>query len=200
MNARRAAWPTLALALALGALLPLWLETPWMAPGADWQPALAAREPWRCWTAALVHWSPQHLRMNLLGCALLGWLGWRAGLPPRAALAWLLAWPLTQLGLGLQPALQHYGGLSGVLHAGIAVLDVWLLQGPARDRRLGWALAAGLILKLLSEQAWTGPAHAVAGWDFPLAPLAHVSGALAGGLCGALLLRRRPGRPPVSAR
>ncbi len=190
------AWPLFAAGLALLALglqagSPAWPDPRW-----DWQPTLAWQQPWRWWTAAGAHWSPQHLRMNLVGCGLLAWLGWRAGLGPRATLAWVLAWPLTQLGLLLQPALAHYGGLSGVLHAGIAVLDIWLLQGPTRDKRLGLALAAGLLLKLMSEQAWTGPAHAVAGWDFPLAPLAHVSGAMAGWLCGAALLRRHRRRPP----
>lgn len=193
----RLSWPLFAAGLALFALALQAGSSAWPDPRWDWQPALAWSQPWRWWTAAGAHWSPQHLQMNLVGCALLAWLGWRADLGPRATGAWALAWPLTQLGLLLQPGLAHYAGLSGVLHAGIAVLDVWLLRGPARDQRLGLALAAGLVLKLLSEHAWTGPAHAVAGWDFPLAPLSHVSGTLAGGLCGALLLRHRR-RPPVS--
>jgi rhomboid family GlyGly-CTERM serine protease len=160
----------------------------------DWQPALAWREPWRALSAAGVHWSPMHLAMNLGACALLAWLGWRAGAGPREALAWALAWPLTQWGLLLQPTLLHYGGLSGVLHAGVAVL-VWRLLRSAepRERAIGAALAAGLLAKLALEAPWRGALRAVEGWDFALAPWAHASGALAG-LAMALALNpwRRP--------
>lgn len=155
----------------------------------DWQPALAAREPWRAVSAALVHWSPQHLAMNLAGCAALALLGWRAGLGPRAVAAWALAWPLTQLGLLLQPALRHYGGLSGVLHAAAAIAAASLLarRGGARQRLVGGALALGLVVKIVAEQPWGPPTTAVAGWDFALAPAAHASGALAGFVAWALL-------------
>jgi rhomboid family GlyGly-CTERM serine protease len=168
------AWPALAAGLALLALLA------WHLPrtGLDWQPSLAWQEPWRAWSAAAVHLSPQHLLANLAGCAVLAWVGRRAALPPRAALAWLLAWPLTQLGLlVLAPTLVHYGGLSGVLHAGAAVLGLSLLRG--------------LALKLALEQPLGAPLRQVPGWDIAIAPAAHLSGALAGAICALLL---RPGR------
>ena len=181
---QRAAWPLLALVLLLGALgLHSADATRW-----DWQPALASTEPWRALTAAWVHWSPRHLGMNAAALGLVAWLGWRAGARPCDALAWGLAWPLTQAGLVLQPALQHYGGLSGVLHAGAAVLAWRLLRGPAgRPRQIGALLAAGLVAKLLSETPWRGTTQAVPGWDFALAPMAHVSGAVSGLLCALLL-------------
>ncbi|MBQ0943276.1 rhomboid family intramembrane serine protease [Ideonella sp. 4Y16] len=180
----RWAWPGVALALALlaGAL--------WGADRArwDWQPALAAAQPWRAFTAAGVHWSPMHLAMNLGATALLAWLGWRAGAGPREALAWALAWPLTQLGLLMQPTLLHFGGLSGVLHAGVAVL-IWRLvrHSHPRERAIGLALAAGLLLKLALEAPWRGATRAVEGWDFALAPGAHASGALAGAVAALLI-------------
>ena len=159
----------------------------------DWQPGLAWQEPWRDWTAALLHWSPQHLHMNLLGTVLMAALGWRAAMRPADTLAWALAWPLTQLGLLMQPALWHYAGLSGVLHAGVAIVACRLLSTPrpARSRRIGGLLALGMVAKLLLESPWRGATQAVPGLDFSLAPLAHVSGAVMGVLCfvlcGALL-------------
>ena len=182
-------WLGLCAVLAVGAVVA------WFLPAAqlDWQPTLAGSQPWRWWTAALVHWSPLHLGANLLGLALVAALGHAAACRGRATLAWLLAWPLTQLGLLLQPALRHYGGLSGVLHAGVAVATVALLRQRGPRRAVGIALLAGLLLKVLIESPWLGPLRQVAGWDMPIAPLAHASGALAGLLCGLLcgLLARR---------
>ncbi len=150
----------------------------------DWQPALWPAQPWRVWTAACLHWSPLHLQMNLLGAALMAVLGWRAATQAADAAAWALAWPLTQVGLVLQPALQHYAGLSGVLHAGAAIVACRLLKtGPARARRIGALLGAGLVLKLALEAPWRGATQVVPELDFALAPLAHVSGAVMGLLC-----------------
>jgi len=51
------------------------------------------------------------------------------------------------------------------------------------------------VLKLLSEAPWRGATQAVVGWDFALAPMAHVSGAASGLLCALLLdLASRPAR------
>lgn len=147
----------------------------------DWQPALAASQPWRWWSAAFVHLSPSHLAMNLAGCAVLALLGWRAGAGLRAATAWLLAWPLTHLALWLQPGLLHYGGLSGVLHAGVAIVALHLARhGAGRQRLIGLGLGAGLLVKVLTETPWGPPTQAVAGWDFAVAPMAHATGVAAG--------------------
>ena len=160
----------------------------------DWQPSLAGTQPWRWWSAAGVHFSPLHLGANGLGLALVGLLGWRAACDGRAALAWALAWPLTHLGLLLQPALAHYGGLSGVLHAGVAVACCQLLaQGRPGQRRIAWLVLLGLATKVLLESPWQGPVRVVPGWDIATAPLAHASGTVAGLLCGTLLLLL-PGR------
>ena len=149
-----------------------------------WQPELAAAQPWRSISAAWVHLSPLHLGANLLGTALVAALGISAGCGRRAALAWALAWPLTHLALLAQPGLRQYGGLSGLLHAGVAVASWQLLRGDrGRRRAIGAALAAGLLLKLLLEAPWQGPLRQVPGWDIAIAPLAHASGAAAGWLC-----------------
>lgn len=170
------------------------------SPQLDWQPALWPAQPWRAVSAAWVHFSALHLGANLVGAALVAALGTVAGCGGRAALAWALAWPLTHVGLLLQPALLHYGGLSGLMHAGVAVA-VWQLlrSGPGRARRVGAALAVGVLAKLLLEAPWQGPLRQVPGWDIPLAPLAHATGALAGALCawacgvGGDAARRPPG-------
>jgi rhomboid family GlyGly-CTERM serine protease len=178
-------WLALCAALGLGALLG------WLAPALllDWQPELAAGEPWRWWTAAFVHWSPGHLGSNLVGLLLVAALGHVAALPRRAAAAWLLAWPITHLGLLMQPALAHYGGLSGVLHAGAAVAGCWLLAtARGRPRLLGAVLLTGLAIKILLEEPWGPPLVQRAGWEIALAPAAHATGALAGVACAALLL------------
>ena len=175
------AWAGLALLFGLIAL------AGWGAPreAVDWQPALALAQPWRALSAIGVHYSQLHLLANLAGAAAVGALGVAACAPRSAAWAWAAAWPLTQLGLLVEPALVHYGGLSGVLHAGVAVIAVVLLWPPSAPtrRRVGLALLAGLAVKVVSEAPWAEPLRHSAGSDIAVAPLAHASGALAGLLC-----------------
>ena len=121
-----------------------------------------------------------------------------AQLPTRAAVAWGVAWPFTQLGLLVQPGLAHYGGLSGVLHAGVAVAALWLLvMRSGRQRLIGGAIGLGLLIKILLEEPWGSPLRVGGGWDIATAPLAHATGAAAGLVCAALALlleRRQTGR------
>ncbi len=168
-----------------GSLLAGWLP----ANALDWQPDLAAREPWRAVTAAWVHWSPRHLAANAAGVVVVAALGWVARLPWPAALAWALAWPLTQLGLLLRPELAHYGGLSGVLHAGVTIAAIWLMLAPGDrlKRRIGLAIALGVVTKLWLETPWGPALQTSAEWDIAIAPLAHATGALAGAACAALV-------------
>jgi rhomboid family GlyGly-CTERM serine protease len=193
LNGSRA-WLLLAALLGAGALLG------WIAPAAsgllEWRPDPAWREPWRAFSAAFVHLSALHLAANLLGLVLVALLGRAAGCGRDAALAWACAWPLTHLALAMQPALRHYGGLSGVLHAGVAVVVVQLLaRTQGRPRTIGLLIAAGLLAKLLLEAPWGAPVRQVPGWDIPIAPLAHAAGACAGVLTGlALIAMRRPPR------
>ena len=178
------AWGGLALLFGVLAL------TGWGASRAtlDWQPALALTQPWRALTAVGVHYSAQHLFANLAGAAAVGVLGVAARATPAAALAWAAAWPLTQLGLLLEPALSHYGGLSGVLHAGVAVVGMTLLWPPNASARrwIGFALLAGLATKVLLEEPWGAPLRHSAGIDIAIAPIAHASGLLAGLLCAGV--------------
>jgi rhomboid family GlyGly-CTERM serine protease len=194
------AWGGLAVLLGLLAL------AGWGLPRTvlDWQPALALTQPWRALTAIGVHYSGLHLLANLAGAAAVGALGIAARAPLGAAWAWAAAWPLTQLGLLLEPALIHYGGLSGVLHAGVAVIAVVLLwrantPGPtpgltSTRRWVGLALLAGLAGKVLLEAPWGAPLRYPAGIDIAVAPLAHASGLVCGLLC-AVVARLATGIP-----
>ncbi len=193
----------MAAALSAGSVLALALPSPLL----DWQPEAFTTEPWRAFSAAFVHWSLFHLLANLLGAAVVAALGLAARLPRAATLAWAAAWPLVHLPLLLQPALAHYGGLSGVLHAGVAVAALWVLvREHGRRRALGAAIATGLVVKLLLEQPWGPPLRPPqgllnGGWDITTAPLAHATGAGAGLLCAALaLLLSRPDRHRQSRR
>lgn len=204
-------WTGLALA-AGGATLALWALAP-QAQGAwaealVWRPGLAWREPWRWLSAALLHLSLLHLLANLAGLAVVAALGRAAGCGRPATLAWALAWPLTQGGLLLQPALLRYAGLSGVLHAAVAVVVVQLWRGapaPAAgggpQRAIAAALGLGLLAKLLLETPWAGPLRQAPGWDIAIAPAAHASGAVAGLLCALALGvgRRTQQRAPQGA-
>jgi rhomboid family GlyGly-CTERM serine protease len=179
------AWAALALLLALAALA-AWPVDPLRL---DWQPGLATREPWRAFTAAAVHYSPLHLTANLAGVLLVGALGVVARVPGRIVLAWLAAWPLTQFGLLLRPELAHYGGLSGVLHAGVAAAALWLVaHDRGRRQWIGATILAALTLKIVAEAPWGPAVQAREGWDIAVAPFAHASGAICGLLCARLSL------------
>lgn len=184
-------WRRLTTALILGSVLALALP----AMALDWQPAAWLAQPWRLFTAAWVHWSHTHLVANVLAALVLGAFGSAAHVPASLAVAWLAAWPLTHLGLLIKPELLHYGGLSGVLHAGVAIVCLHLLvHGRGLRRAVGAGVGIGLVAKLWSEEPWAAALQTSQGWDIALAPLAHTTGALAGLACAALALawlRRR---------
>jgi len=187
------AWCALAALLVAGTLLAQAVP----ATAIDWQPGLAWRQPWRWWSAAFVHYSPAHLAGNLLATVLVGAYGWAARAPLAMALAWWVAWPLTHLALAGQADLPHYGGLSGLMHAGVAIVNVHLLANGQRAQRFigGWG-AVLLVAKVVSETPWRGGIQHSPDWDIAIAPVAHLSGLLAGLACGVVgeVLRRRLGR------
>ncbi len=180
----------LASALLAGASLLVF----WLGPPQQW--ALAAGpEPWRLLSAGAAHWTALHLAGNLVGLGLIAWLGRRAGLPARAAAAWLLAGPLTHLLLALHPQLPPYAGLSGLLHAGVAVAALALLQRTGPDRRIGAAIGLGLLVKVLLEQPWGPLLRPGDWWGGASLPLAHAYGAAAGLTMGLLLMGWKERKP-----
>jgi rhomboid family GlyGly-CTERM serine protease len=177
------AWVALAAGLFVLALGGWWLPH----DAIDWQPALAWREPWRAFSAVGVHYNLAHLLGNLGGLLLTGLFGWVARSPARIAAAWGVAWPLTQLGLLLKPALTHYGGLSGVLHAGVAAAATGLLMtGSKAQRAMGGLVLAGLAIKVWSESPWGDALRQSQQLGIAVAPFAHATGAIAGVVCAVL--------------
>ena len=138
-----------------------------------------------------MHWSERHLAGNLAAVALVAAYGWAARAPAPVAWAWFAAWPLTHLGLLLQPALAHYGGLSGVLYSSAALRAMRAAAtGGRRGRRrvVGLLMLAGLAAKLLLEAPWGDPLRHSPGWDIALAPVGHATGSIAGLLCAGLVM------------
>lgn len=203
----RLSWPLAGLLLAVlaTALLP---ETPGAPPSA-WllrDAAHGAGVDTRLGTwfsAGLLHWNAAHWAGNALGLGLLVALAWRLRLGMRELLAWLLlAWPLGHalLQLTLHP-LPDYAGLSGALHAGVALCSLHLL---AQQPRLGALLLLGLLGKLLLEEPWGPVLQPDPRWGGHTLPLAHACGAVAGwGVGGACRLVSRlaanPKRQTLSA-
>jgi rhomboid family GlyGly-CTERM serine protease len=156
----------------------------------SWHRDLLGNEPWRWLTAPWVHWGLKHTLVNAVGVVLLAWIGWRSALSNRAALAWFLALPLGQGLLWVKTDLVEVAGLSGWLHAGVAVLAVVLCRrSNTRERVLGAAVGAGLVLKLLLEAPWGPALRYEPMWGaMPVAPWAHLAGALAGASMALLML------------
>jgi rhomboid family GlyGly-CTERM serine protease len=177
-----AAWGAVALSLLIGSLLSQALHA---SAALEWQPALAGTQVWRWWSAAFVHYSMLHLIGNLTGLVLTAAFGWVSQVPCRAAAAWFAAWPLTHLlFLWWVPELLHYGGLSGVVHAGVAIVIAHLLITGTRGQRLvAAAVLAGLLAKIATETPWREAVQHPEGWDIGIAPIAHVTGVLSGTLC-----------------
>lgn len=176
------AWVALCALLAVAALLGMWLP-PQMLVWAATSPL----DVWGWWSPVAAHFTTLHLVANLAGLALLAWLGWSARLPLAAALAWLAAWPATHAMLIWADTLELYGGLSGVLHAGVVIAGVFLCADPLRRRRwVGAAVLAGVALKIGLEAPWNAALQTDTAWGFPVAVAAHATGALAGLLAAAV--------------
>ena len=96
----------------------------------------------------------------------------------------VLAWPLTHLAvLIVVPELLHYGGLSGVVHAGVAIVIGQLLLTGSRGQR---AVAATVLLASGEDRhrtPWREAVQQHAGWDIGIAPIAHVTGVVSGTVC-----------------
>lgn len=153
---------------------PSWASQMALHPNQPWY-----QSPWNWWSAAWLHGSAQHLQRNLMALSLIAALGYTARVPERTAWAWFFAWPITQLGMLGQP-LHVYIGLSGVLHAGAALIALHQVTKSTTPsgQILGYALLGALIFKILMENPWQHTLIRPPGSDINVAPWAHVSGAL----------------------
>lgn len=155
-----------------------------MQPTAGWHQPV-----WAWWTTAWLHGSDRHLQHNLVGAGMVLLLGSTPDARASSALAWLMAWPLTHLLMLLQPDLTSYIGLSGALHAGLAV---WCIHQITRTdtagfKWTGWAVLAGTTVKIFMENPWQRQLIEPMGSDITVAPWAHLSGLVSGLLMAGLV-------------
>ena len=183
----------------------LWWARPDAVEALTWRADHWRDHLWTLWTSAWVHLNTPHLIGNQLALGALTAFAWVIRPPMRCAIAWLLAWPLTQFTLLAWPQIGYAGGLSGLLHAGARVLAVQLLlkRIPIRKaRRWGGLLALGVLVKTALEQPWSYPVVWDPANDMSVVQAAHLSG-VAWGLLLGTALAWRPGegfsRPPVRA-
>lgn len=181
------AWVLLCLLHGVASMLLWWAHEP-AVQALTWHAGPWLGQPWTWWTSAWVHLGTPHLIGNQLALGALTAAGWWLRTPRSATLAWALCWPLLQVSLGLWPQPDFAVGLSGLLHAGVAVLGLHALIGPApgRERPWGAVLLGGLLLKLLIEQAWQQPVAWSPDHEMWVLQAAHLVGAAWGVLLGAL--------------
>lgn len=159
-----------------------------------WQrDAIAAGEPWRLVTGHFTHLGASHLLLNLAGLGLV-WLLVGERLP---ALRWWLVIALAIAGIDLgfwlfDPALSWYVGLSGLLHGLFAAGIVCGLPRAPVESGLLAAVVAG---KLVVEQVFGPLPGSEASSGGPVVVDAHLYGAVAGALAGALMTYIMPARP-----
>lgn len=143
-------------------------------------------EVWRLLSGHLVHLGWSHLLMNLLALALV----WALFGDTLTLAGWLLLLLFCALfdGLGLlllNPGVEWYVGLSGVLHG---LFLAGALAGLASGRRD----AALLLIALVAKLAWEQLAGPLPGSEATAGGLvvvdAHLYGAIAGGVTAALML------------
>jgi len=151
--------------------------------------ALGQGELWRLWTGHLVHGSASHFGYDVGAAALLC-----VAFGPSLRLLWMA--PLISIALLVAlPEVQHYHGLSALLHAWVVVIAAEILVEERGARAL---IAAGLLLGTLGKAAtetWTGASLFTAELDFggPVLHASHLVGALIGCLplvAGGLDTRR----------
>lgn len=181
-------WLALCLLHAVASTLVWWAGGAW-AGALTWRADTWLSRPWTLWTTAWVHIHTGHLIGNLLALAALAAAGWLLRPRMEASLAWLLAWPALPLTLLCWPQVGYCVGLSGLVHAALAVLAVQLVCGevPAHQaRRWGWMLLGGLLIKLLAERAWLWPVVWSDAANMSIVQAAHLSGAVLGGVLSCL--------------
>lgn len=172
-------WLGLCLLHAVASMLVWWAGEPW-AWNLTWRADHWLHRPWTLWTTAWVHTHTPHLIGNQLAVGALAAVAWLLRPSPGAALAWLGAWPLLPLALLWWPQIGYCLGLSGLVHAAVAVVGVHLVWGDAsirKGQRWGAILLGGLLIKLAVERAWQWPVV----WDdaanMSVVRAAHLAGA-----------------------
>ena len=156
--------------------------------------ALIDGEAWRFLTGHFVHLGWSHLLLNLAGLALITWIVGHTW----DRLGWLIVslFSVTVIGAGflvLNPELEWYVGLSGLLHG---LLAAGLIVGIARREAESIVLATLVAGKLAWEQ-FAGPLPGSEGASGGAVIVdAHLYGAIGGILAAVAMWRRvRPAAP-----
>jgi rhomboid family GlyGly-CTERM serine protease len=155
--------------------------------------AVLSGQLWRLFTSHLVHADVAHLAWNLAGAALVAWLFGRE----YTRLGWCLILLASTIAIDagfllLDPGLEWYVGLSGVLHGCMAAgVLAWLRR--SRDP-VAWLLLVALVAKLGWESVRGALPFTATTLSVPVVHEAHLYGAVGGAVAALWLLRRRPGR------
>ena len=161
--------------------------------------AILHGEWWRLWTGHWVHFSVSHLAWNLI--VLLGAGAWLERLQPgRLRRYALLAAPVISLAFLLgEPAMQTYGGLSG-LATGAVVLLTLVRLGQDQAARAWWIGVLALVgLKIVFDASHAVPLFSsFASQNVRTSGLAHAAGAVAA-VAFALPSLVRPHSAPLRA-
>jgi len=141
--------------------------------------AILNGELWRIFTGHLFHTNGFHVLLNLAGLSLLTLLHRSFYTPRHFILLILCSMLFISISLLLQSDLEHYVGLSGVLHT----LFVWgALKDIEHKEKTGILLFLGIWLKVIFEQL-NGASEQIATLiDASVAIDAHFSGTLFGTL------------------
>jgi hypothetical protein len=177
----------------------LWWAGDGLVQSLIWRADTWPGRPWTLWTSAWVHLNTPQLIVNQIALGTLAAFAWVVRPSWRCTLAWLLAWPLTQISLLWWPQVGYAVGLSGPLHAGSMVLAVQLvLQRMAVPKagRWGGMLALGVLIKLGFEQSWRYPVVWDSANDISVVRAAHLSGAVWGATLALMLGLLTDGQRP----
>ena len=159
--------------------------------------SIVAGDLWRLLSGHLVHLGWTHLLLNLAGLALV----WALVGSVYSGLVWILVTFAVVFAVDaglwlLNPGLEWYVGLSGVLHGLLVAGLIGLISAGASRRNEAIALVVLLLLKLGYEQiagAMPGSGSLAGG---AVVVDAHLYGAL-GGLCAALVVYLITHRPHI---
>jgi rhomboid family GlyGly-CTERM serine protease len=140
--------------------------------------AVLAGQIWRLWTAHIVHLGWAHFLLNAAGL-LLVWLLFRQAASIRAWCGHFIFAGLA-IGMGLlwlNPGLEWYVGLSGILHA---LFIVGLLVEFRKDAVLSLLVLLGFAAKIIFEQIYGALPGSERSAGGPVVVDAHLYGAIAG--------------------
>jgi len=139
---------------------------------------IGAGEVWRLWTGHWVHFSGSHLGWNL-GVMVMAGVGLESRRSGSLSRYTVIVAPLISVSLLIgQPAMNRFGGLSGLATGVVVLLGLVLMENPGRDQRLGLGLL--LLVSVKSGHDLVEPAALLSRFATlgirPLA-LAHLVGA-----------------------